>query len=73
MEPYSPDCSPYSWWDNRNAARLGFQPQDRSRDYSDEVMRRHPQEQGGADELKYQGGAFVADDSHSDPSKIDRQ
>jgi uronate dehydrogenase len=47
-----------SWYDNSNAARLGYQPRDDSEPQAEEVLRN---EKPGADPFveKYQGGIFV--------------
>ncbi|MDQ3027028.1 MAG: NAD(P)-dependent oxidoreductase [Pseudomonadota bacterium] len=48
-----------SWYDNSNATRLGYKPQDDSEAFAEEVLRN---EKPGADPLaeKYQGGTFVS-------------
>ena len=47
-----------SWYDNANATRLGYKPQDDGEDYAKEVL---PKEKPGADARSemYQGGTFV--------------
>jgi len=57
-----------SWYDNSNATRLGYRPQDKSEGWADEVLRK---EKPGADPSseKYQGGTFVAAEIGGDPSK----
>jgi len=49
-----------SWYDNANAVRLGYKPQDASEDYAAEVLRADPPP--GADPVAetYQGGSFCA-------------
>ena len=44
-----------SWYDNSNAERLGYRPQDNSESYAAEVLARA----NVGDELAYQGGQFV--------------
>lgn len=44
-----------AWFDNRNAYRLGYRPQDRSEPYADEVLRRDPPLGDGPADI-YQGG-----------------
>jgi len=66
------DCAPHAWWDNRNALRLGYRPQDRSDDYTEAVMREMPEE-ADPRERRYQGGAFVNAESGGDPFKPDVQ
>ena len=59
-----------AWWDNTNALRLGYTPQDRSEDYAAEVLAAHPEKSG--DELvdDCQGGSFVRAEIGGDPSKL---
>jgi uronate dehydrogenase len=57
-----------SWYDNSNAERLGYRPQDESEPYAREVLAK---EKPGADpqtEL-YQGGTFVRAELGGDPSR----
>jgi len=56
------------WYDNSNAERLGYRPQDDSELYAEEVLRN---EKPGADprtEL-YQGGTFVLAEEGGDPTR----
>ncbi len=57
-----------SWYDNANAERLGYRPQDDSEPWASEVLAK---EKPGADPLteKYQGGTFVAAEIGGDPHK----
>ena len=57
-----------SWYDNANATRLGYRPQDRSEPYAEEVLRN---EKPGADPLteRFQGGTFVNAELGGDPHK----
>jgi uronate dehydrogenase len=57
-----------SWYDNSNAARLGYRPLDDSETFAVEVLRN---EKPGADPLseKYQGGMFVLAEVGGDPAK----
>ena len=57
-----------SWYDNSNAERLGYRPQDDSEASAAEVLRN---EKPGADPMAetYQGGAFVLAEIGGDPSK----
>jgi uronate dehydrogenase len=50
-----------SWYDNSNAFRLGYKPEDDSEPYAAEVLAAEP---AGADPIaeKYQGGTFCADE-----------
>ena len=57
-----------SWYDNSNAQRLGYRPQDNSETQAPEILARH---RDAADPLVevYQGGTFVAAELGGDPSK----
>ena len=44
-----------AWFDNRNAYRLGYRPQDRSEDYAEEILRREPPPGNSPADI-YQGG-----------------
>lgn len=61
-----------AWWDNRNAHRLGYRPQDRSEDYAAEVIASGPASTGDPVADEHQGGAFVGVESGGDPSKPER-
>jgi uronate dehydrogenase len=57
-----------SWYDNSNAERLGYRPQDDSEPWAEEVLRN---EKPGADprtEL-FQGGTFVTAEDGGDPTR----
>ena len=57
-----------AWWDNTNAARLGYKPQDRSEDYAEAVLARTaPPSDSLAEQM--QGGDFVAAEKGGDPNK----
>jgi len=58
-----------AWWDNSNAKRLGYVPEDRSEDYAEQVFVEHSSDTG--DELAdmLQGGAFVTGESFPNPAK----
>ncbi len=51
-----------SWYDNANAHRLGYRPQDDSERYAQEILARHVGDTDPRVEV-YQGGTFVALDS----------
>ena len=57
-----------SWYDNANAERLGYRPQDDSEPWAGEVLAK---EKPGADPFteKYQGGTFVSAEIGGDPPK----
>jgi uronate dehydrogenase len=59
-----------AWWDNRNALRLGYKPQDRSEDYADAILATDPPKPGTDDPAEiFQGGAFVETEIGVAPSK----
>jgi uronate dehydrogenase len=56
-----------AWYDNANAFRLGYKPQDDSEPYADEVLRN---EKPGADPIaeRYQGGIFCTAEEVPNPA-----
>ena len=58
-----------AWYDNSNAERLGYRPQDDSEAWAGEVL---AQEKPGAHPLSeaYQGGNFVVSEIGGDPMKV---
>ncbi len=60
-----------AWWDNSNALRLGYAPQDRSEDYAAEVLAEHSADTGDAVADAHQGGDFVTAESIIHPAKMD--
>ncbi len=56
-----------SWYDNSNAARLGYRPQDDSEPFAGEILSKHQDDPNPAVE-KYQGGTFVALESGGNPN-----
>jgi len=56
-----------SWYDNSNATRLGYRPQDDSEPYAAEILARHTDD-ANADVEKYQGGTFVALETGGNPN-----
>ena len=58
-----------SWYDNSNATRLGYRPQDRSEDYASEVLAREPAHASDDITELYQGGTFVKAEVGGDPSR----
>lgn len=57
-----------SWYDNSNAARLGYKPQDDSESYAVEVLAKEKPPADARSEL-YQGGTFVAAEIGGDPNR----
>lgn len=56
-----------SWYDNRNAARLGYKPQDDSEPFAAEVLAK--EQPGDPMDERYQGGTFVRAEIGGDPSR----
>jgi uronate dehydrogenase len=56
------------WYDNSNAERLGYRPQDDSEPWTEEVLRN---EKPGADPRteRFQGGTFVIAEHGGDPTR----
>lgn len=48
-----------AWWDNSNAVRLGYQPQDRSEDYAEEILAIEPTTDPDSIPELHQGGDFT--------------
>jgi len=59
-----------AWWDNTNALRLGYRPEDRSEDYAAQVLAAHPEKSGDDLVDERQGGSFVRVESGGDPWKL---
>ena len=57
-----------SWYDNSNAERLGYKPQDDSESYAAEVLAKEKPPADSLSEL-YQGGTFVAAEIGGDPNR----
>ena len=58
-----------SWYDNSNAERLGYRPQDDAEQYATEVLAREKPVQDERSEL-HQGGNFVSAEIGGDPSRV---
>jgi len=60
------------WYDNSNAYRLGYQPQDDSEAYAEEVLRR---ESSGGDPRaeRYQGGVFTVAEEVPNPAPLPKK
>lgn len=59
-----------SWYDNANARRLGYAPQDDSEIYAEAVLAR--EQPGDPRAETYQGGAFVVEESIPNPAPLPR-
>ncbi len=57
-----------AWYDNSNALRLGYRPQDRSEDYAAEILAK--ERPGDPRAEKLQGGTFVHVEEVEDPSGL---
>jgi len=57
-----------SWYDNSNAQRLGYRPQDDAERYADEVLTKEKPAPDPLSEL-YQGGTFVSAELGGDPAR----
>jgi uronate dehydrogenase len=51
-----------SWYDNANAVRLGYEPQDRAEDYAEAVLAAEPTRDPNSPGEIYQGGHLVVED-----------
>jgi len=58
-----------AWYDNANAGRLGYRPQDRAEDYAAEVLAKEPPVTDERAET-FQGGTFVTAEAVEDPSGL---
>jgi uronate dehydrogenase len=59
-----------SWYDNANALRLGYRPQDDSENYAEAVLAR--EQPGDARAETFQGGAFVIEELIPNPAPLPR-
>ena len=59
-----------SWYDNSNAYRLGYEPQDDSETYAKEILAREPAGHPVGD--RYQGGAFTHVEAVPNPAQLPR-
>jgi uronate dehydrogenase len=57
-----------SWYDNRNAAELGYRPQDNSENYAKEILAK--EKAGDPRGEIYQGGNFVFAEIGGDPTRV---
>ena len=57
-----------SWYDNSNAYRLGYRPQDNAETYAAEVIAR--EKPGDSKAEKYQGGIFVVSEEIPNPAPL---
>jgi uronate dehydrogenase len=60
-----------SWWDNSNAYRLGYRPQDESEEFVPDVLAAEPPQPADAVAELFQGGPFCAAEFDGDPLRIE--
>ena len=65
---YGVSANTRSFYDNSNALRLGYRPQDNSETYAPEVLK-HDEPSGNTTEERYQGGAFTTAESFRNPGR----
>ena len=58
-----------SWWDNSNATRLGYKPQDKSEDFAEQILATKTSDTGNLIGDLKQGGDFVTFEAFDDPFK----
>ncbi len=58
-----------AWWDNANAHRLGYKPEDKGEDFAAQVLAEHPASTGDPLADAHQGGTFVSVEQGGDPTK----
>lgn len=68
---YGVSANTRSWYDNRNAYRLGYRPQDNSEPYAAELLKVH--RPGDPRAELYQGGAFVVSEEIENPAPLPRK
>ena len=61
-----------TWWDNSNAERLGYRPQDDAEAYAEEITAKEPPHEPGDRQHDFQGGSFVNVEFGGDPTKQGR-
>jgi uronate dehydrogenase len=60
-----------AWWDNSNAYRLGYRPQDKAEDYAETAHAAANADQDDPITAQFQGGPFCAHEFDGDVEKID--
>lgn len=58
------------WWDNANAYRLGYEPQDEAEDYAEEAHAANARQPEGPLTVQFHGGPFTAVEFAGDPKRI---
>ena len=64
---YGVSANPRSWWDNANAYRLGYRPQDNAETFADRLVGKVS---GDPVSDAHHGGTFVGADFTGDPARI---
>lgn len=67
---YGASESDRSWWDNANAYRLGYRPEDESEPFAAEVLAAEPASPDPIAE-RFQGGPFCSPEFEGDPDRIE--
>ena len=67
---YGASATSRSWWDNSEAERLGYRPEDNADDYAEEVLRAEASKPKDPLAERFQGGPFVSQEFESDPSRL---
>ncbi len=67
---YGASESDRSWWDNANAYRLGYRPEDESEPFAAEILAAEPEPTDLVAE-RFQGGSFCSNEFAGDPDRID--
>jgi uronate dehydrogenase len=60
-----------TWWDNANAYRLGYRPEDESEPFAAEVIAAEPPEVTDPIAETFQGGPFCSPEFSGDPDRIE--
>ena len=61
-------AQPYPWFDNSNAFRLGYRPQDNGEDFAAEILAK--EQPGDLRAETYQGGTFVHIEAVENPAPL---
>ena len=67
---YGASESDRSWWDNANAYRLGYRPEDESEPFAAEILANEPEPTDLVAE-RFQGGPFCSAEFAGDPGRIE--
>ena len=67
---YGASESDRAWWDNANAYRLGYRPEDESEPFAADLLAAEPAVADAVAE-RFQGGPFCSAEFSGDPDRID--